>query len=289
MISILKPKSIAMPKQAAGTSRHRSTRTLIAVAIALVASTAVAPWASAQPPVHYLLRADMPPGVIGTTQLQRGGPRGGYFQPVEVRGPEGTRIALATEGGFDAPRPGVVTAGMLIGHVYRMQVTGIQRQEGQEVYPTIEVIDRLYPPPGQATRHPIPIELTQEELEFAIDGRFVTRVIYVEDPNYALPIAQTPGTQPYFEVDSKQDPLEVADRIGRPVAILRMGSRIPTPEMSDNGFLYQPAPAYRYELPPGAPVPRNSGIEPPLEQADGPNALQYLRRVPQSQLQPWTR
>lgn len=254
-------------------------------AFALVASTAIAATAWAQPPVHYLYRGDMAPGVIGTAQLQHGGPRGGYFQPVEVRGPEGAHIALATENGFDTPRPGVVTAGMLIGHVYRLQVTGIPGNEGQEVYPTIEVIDRLYPPPGQATRHPIPIELTREELEFAIDGRYVTRVIYVEDPNYALPLAQTPGTQPYFEVDPKQDPLEVADRIGRPVAILRMGSRIPeTNALPDNGFLYQPAPAYRYELPPAAPLPRGAGLEPPIEQATGPNALQYLRRVPASRL-----
>ena len=79
----------------------------------------------------------------------------------------------------------------------------------------------------------------------------------------------------------------MADRLGRPVAILRMGSRIPSMQL-DGGFMYQPAPAYRYELPPGAgPVPRNSGIEPPIEEANGPQALQYLRRVPESQLQPW--
>ena len=187
-----------MPYQAARTTRPFAYRQAFVAAIVLVASTAVAATAFAQRPVHYLLRADMPPGVIGTSQLQRGGPRPGYFQPVEVRGPEGSQISLAVDGGFDAPRPGVLTAGMLIGHVYRLQVTGIKFQEGQEVYPTIEVVDRLYPPPGQAARHPIPIEITQEELEFALDGRFVTRVIYVEDPNLALPVAQTPGVQPYF-------------------------------------------------------------------------------------------
>ena len=273
-----------MPYQAAGNSRPRKYLQALVAASALVVTIALATTASAQHPGHYLLRADMPPGVVGTSQLQRGGPRPGYFQPVEVRGPAGTHIALAVEGGFDAPRPGVLTAGMLIGHVYRLQVTGIKFHEGEEVYPTIEVIDRLYPPPGQETRHPIPIELTHEELEFALDGRFVTRVIYVEDPNLASPVAQTPGVQPYYEVDSKQDPLEVADRLGRPVAILRMGSRIPSAEL-DGGFMYQPAPAYRYELPPGAaPLPRNAGLEPPLEQATGSGALQFLRRVPASQL-----
>ena len=37
-------------------------------------------------------------------------------------------------------------AGMLIGQVYRLRVTNIPHQPGVEVFPTIQVIDRLYPP-----------------------------------------------------------------------------------------------------------------------------------------------
>ena len=33
--------------------------------------------------------------------------------------------------------------------------------------------------------------MTQEELELALSGRFVMRVVYLEDPNDALPIAET--------------------------------------------------------------------------------------------------
>ena len=72
--------------------------------------------------------------------------------------------------------------GMQIGYVYRLQVTNIPNNDGVDIYPTIELVDRLYPPPGLALRFPIPIELTQEELQLAADGAFVTRVIYVEDP-----------------------------------------------------------------------------------------------------------
>ena len=79
---------------------------------------------------------------------------------------------------------------MQIGPVYRLQVTDIPNNEGLEIFPTVEVIDRLYPPPGLALRFPIPIELTQDELELAARGAFVTRVIYVEDPHQALPIAR---------------------------------------------------------------------------------------------------
>ena len=60
--------------------------------------------------------------------------------------------------------PDKVLAGMLIGQVYRLKVANLVGNEGQEIFPTIEVIDRLYPPPGQEARFPIPIELTAEEL-----------------------------------------------------------------------------------------------------------------------------
>jgi len=38
-----------------------------------------------QPGVHYLHQGIMPPGAIGSRQLQRGGPLPGYFQPVEIK------------------------------------------------------------------------------------------------------------------------------------------------------------------------------------------------------------
>ena len=82
---------------------------------------------------------------------------------------------------------------MQIGYVYRLQVTSIPNNDGVDIYPTIELIDRLYPPPGLALRFPIPIDLTQDELELAASGAFVTRVIYVEDPLHALPIARQQG------------------------------------------------------------------------------------------------
>jgi hypothetical protein len=108
-------------------------------------------------------------------------------------------------------------------------VTEIPNYTGMEIFPTVEVIDRLYPPPGLALRYPIPIELTQDELELAARGAFVTRVIYVEDPQQALPIVQPAGgEQPWIEAPAGEDPLVTADLRGRPVAILRMGSRVPS-------------------------------------------------------------
>ena len=57
---------------------------------------------------------------------------------------------------------------------------------------------------------------------------FVTRVIYVENPNEALPVNDKPGDeQQWVEAPHGADPLAVADEMGRPVAILRIGGRVP--------------------------------------------------------------
>jgi hypothetical protein len=229
----------------------------------LFATLALAPCQLlAQEVFHFQNRADAPPGVIAARQLQRGGPLPGYFQPVEVSAPAGTLISVAGDANFAEPRRDKLLAGMLIGPVYRLKVGGIPGHEGAEVFPTIEVIDRLHPPPGQAARFPIPIVLTQEELEFALDGRYVLRVIYVEDHRSAPPVRDLPGEQRYFEVAPGEDPLHVADRLGRPVAILRMGSRVPMAEEEAVGFAQSQPPAFVLEAPPA--VARNKALEEPL-------------------------
>ncbi|MEX0611410.1 MAG: hypothetical protein WD738_09445 [Pirellulales bacterium] len=202
------------------------------------------PAAAQDRPVHWLNAGAMPPGAIGSLRLHRGGPLSGYFQPVRIRAPQGARIALAGEEGFADSQPGDVVVGMHIGPVYRLQVSEIPNNPGVEIFPTVEVIDRLYPPPGLALRYPIPVELTLDELEVAARGAFVTRVIYVEDPHQALPIAQrAEGEQPWIEAPPGEDPLVTADFRGRAVAILRMGGRVPSAARTQADF-GPPAPPY---------------------------------------------
>jgi hypothetical protein len=240
--------------------RAATTHLVISAAgwLALVASGSAQGW-----PAHYLNKADMPPGVIGLRQLERGGPLAGYFQPVQVTAPAGTLVSLAQDGGFSPPQANKLLAGMLIGQVYRFKVANLPGHEGQEIFPTVEVIDRLYPPPGQAGRFPIPIELTAEELMFALDGRYVLRVIYLEDVQSAPPVRDEPGKQRYYEIAPGQDAMIAADRLGRPMAILRMGSRVPIEGEDQSLFLYQQPPALFFEPPPV--IDRTKGLEPPLE------------------------
>lgn len=188
---------------------------------------------------HRLLRADLPPGVVGRIQAQSVPSRFGYFQPTEVRVPEGAFISIASDGNFATLGPSV-RASLQLGEVYRLKITNIPQHENAELFPSIEVIDRLHPPEGEADRFPIPIEITQDDLELALRGAMVVRVIYLENPAEALPVAED-KEQFSIDVGPGEDPLQVADEQGRPMAILRIGSKgMPTDGGDDEFFFGSP-------------------------------------------------
>lgn len=175
---------------------------------------------------HRLFSADSPPGMIGYGRTLGRSPVSGYFQPVAFNGPDGVKFSLGQANSFGVSESGLM-AGLLIGPVYRFQITNIPLVEGAELYPSIELIDRTYPPPGLATLYPIQISIDEDDLALALNGQMVTKVIYLEDPQTAFPVAEKPTTGRTVDIGEKQDPLATADQFGRPVAIIRIGSLAP--------------------------------------------------------------
>lgn len=174
-----------------------------------------------------LLNDSMPPGMIGSIQLQRQPNLRGYYQPIELRGPTGSQFALASEGMFGDNFPQPVRAAVLVGFVYRFRMVGLPDEPGVELFPTVEIIDRTYPPSEREHRFPIPIELDRTDIDAALRGELVTRVIYLEDSTYAEPVSHAGGPQRVLDISQNEDTLRSADAFGRPLAILRIGSRIP--------------------------------------------------------------
>jgi hypothetical protein len=221
-------------------------RNSLPIAALILLSVASASLAQRLPIVHHRYQADWPPGDIGQYQLRGDVRRINYFQPVELEVPEGSMIAAAVDGAFAESLAGKLNVGLQIGSVYRFRVTRIPLREGAEVFPTVEVIDRLHPPEGLKWRFPIPIQLTEQELNLALDGKMVTRVIYVENPTQALPLPQDKKLQRYFEIRAEADALQAADALGRPVAILRIGSRVPGDAGPDAAFLFGSPPLEQF-------------------------------------------
>ena len=172
----------------------------------------------------------MPPGYLGQARLRGGPPVVGYFQPVSVSGPEGVTFSLADNGQFQNP-VSQLEAGFLVGQVYRFRITGIRGYEGAELYPTLEVIDRTYPPPGLATRYPIRIDLDHVRL------RVCTEPVKPGDPRDLcwktrrppyrwFPRQQSRFAPPRYPRKSRSR-WKLPTGLGRPVAIVRIGSMAP--------------------------------------------------------------
>lgn len=216
---------------------------------------------------HYLHSGDTTPGIRGATRAAGGGDVVDYFQPVLIRTPKGTNISIPTENMFVSRTLSPMMAGLRIGSVYRARVTDIPLYPGREVYPSIELIDRTYPPRGEELKFPIILDITFEDIELALNGKLVTKVVYLESPFTAIPArgvkdaradhekmldpSALPSSAPIhgesvpldptlsFDIGPYEDPIAAADMRGRPVAIVRIGSRVPSdPGSIESAFLF---------------------------------------------------
>lgn len=176
--------------------------------------------------LHQFHSTGMPPGVVGQQQAYRIPDGQGYLQPVEVHSSTGARVAIQHPDGF-TPAQERVNAGLMVGSVYAYRVTNIPEHPGAELFPTIEVVHRLYPPNGLAARFPVTVDLNADDLAAALDGNFVVKVVYLEDPEASRTLTHDGLKQPTFELAPGSDLLSTADLMGRPMAIVRIGSRLP--------------------------------------------------------------
>ena len=199
------------------------------------------------PSRQELINGAVSPGTLARLQLLRDPELSHYTQPVRIEVPENATVAIWNEGSFKPAQPNSVMAGLTVGPVYRIKITDIKGHPGLEVYPSVEMLDRLYPPEGLATEHPVEIAIHYNDLLQIARGKMVTKVIYLEDPITALPYRQQESHQSSFDVGFQEDPLGVAARLGRPMAILRMGTRAPIPSDQTGNFEFFSPPVKIYK------------------------------------------
>lgn len=201
----------------------------------LFSSLALAASANGQV-THYFQQGNAPPGVVGQQQILARGDLQGYVQKVQIIAPQDSTIAYWDGSGFKTAGASTALVDMQVGGVYRLKITNIPRHEGVEIFPTIELINRLYAPPEKVDEFPVIVEIPTADLDQAIEGKLVTRVVYLENPETAMPYRQTAFEQPYFDVQPHDDPLQAAYRLGRAFALVRLGSRVPDVEELQSGL-----------------------------------------------------
>lgn len=109
---------------------------------------------------------------------------------------------------------------------------------GVEIFPTIELLDRLHPPAELAQEFPIPVELSEEEIQIVLQDRMITKIVYLEQPDLAFPAEQT-GAIRNETLSPRDNLMQAADQRGRPLAIIRIGGRIPDPRSPTDEFFSQ--------------------------------------------------
>lgn len=111
------------------------------------------------------------------------------------------------------------------GCVYRLKLTNIEGQEGLELYPTLEIGTVSSRTAAYLAHAAVPVQLTQEDFDQVNAGNFVTKVIYVPDPEYQELALAGVDTLVSTRLDPGVDPITEADRRGAILAILRIGNK----------------------------------------------------------------
>ena len=158
----------------------------------------------------------MPAGMAGPTSQ------------IGFLGPDGMQVRwdVSSFGGFDSEP--LVTPGRYDfpqGAIYRLKVTDIPGHEGLELYPTIEVAPVAPRTAAFLDHNAVPFQLTEEDLDQVTAGNFVTKVVYLPDPDYQELAVAGVETLVSTRLDPGVDPVVEADRRGSILAIIRIGNK----------------------------------------------------------------
>jgi hypothetical protein len=248
---------------------HIRNRTALSWAFLIASAVVGQATATAQTTeYHQPLHERLPPGFTADTlaRVRHYDPM--WLQPVRVELPSEGVVSVYSA----TPQPLAMIAApaqfsVSAGHLYRLRISDMPEFPGVEIFPSIEILDRLHPPHGAAANYPIPIVLTQADLRDAVAGALVTRVIYLENPRLAAAVDPLRRESPHT-VDPTRNALQEADQMGRAMIIVRIGGRIPSDPNLPLSY-YGSGGAFD----PGESIPVNAGV---VTLSDKPTAKKAL-------------
>ena len=150
----------------------------------------------------------------------------GQRTSVKFTVPAGAKITWLGPTGYI--EPGLVAPAsynFLQGNVYRLRVSGIPNRAGKVYYPTLELANATQKTLEFLSHNTVPIGLTDDDLERVNGGNFVTKVIYLPDPEFQELALAGVDTLVSTRLDPGVDPITEADRRGAILAIIRLGNK----------------------------------------------------------------
>ncbi|MDZ7616113.1 MAG: hypothetical protein U1E05_03865, partial [Patescibacteria group bacterium] len=143
-------------------------------------------------------------------------------------GPEGMIVQwdVAMPGAFDAePMVAPGRQNFPQGGLYRLKLTNVPGRPGVELYPTLEVGPAMPRTEAFLAHNAIPVQWSEEDFNQVLTGNFVTKVIYLPDPEYQELALAGVETLVSTRLDPGVDPIVEADRRGSILAIVRLGNK----------------------------------------------------------------
>jgi len=115
--------------------------------------------------------------------------------------------------------------GLRPGYSYRLEVNKVGDGKTRTIYPSIEVRGSLIPRPAlNVAEHPVPIILTDDDITRILEGRYLSKIYYLEDPEKAVnPVV--PGVPVEITAASESDAIKEARLNGRIMIVFRVGER----------------------------------------------------------------
>lgn len=157
-----------------------------------------------------------------------GGAAAGATSQIAFVGEEGLQISWSVSGGgiFDSS-PLVVPGRQDFpqGAIYRLKLQNIPGRAGVTLYPTLEVAPVTPRTDAYLAHAPIPVQFTEEDFDQVISGNYVTKVIYLPDPEFQELALAGVETLVSTRLDPGCDPVAEADRRGSILAIVRIGNK----------------------------------------------------------------
>jgi uncharacterized repeat protein (TIGR01451 family) len=152
--------------------------------------------------------------------------------PLYVRlvGPAGMQVTVYRGGqqGVTFNTPCVI--GFRPGYHYRLQLGNIAGRRGVTLFPSFEVIGSLRMPTAHAMEHPATLVFGDEDFAGVAAGSVITKVVVLERPDTAIPVATAPDQPIEQLLPPDRDLFVQAQERGRPVLLLHLGEREYAPE-----------------------------------------------------------
>jgi hypothetical protein len=179
----------------------------------------------------------------GIMMYQPGMAYPGVSSQIAFMGPEGMQVTwdVGALGQFDSEPlicPGRYNFPQSA--IYRLKVSNIPGRPGVELYPTLEVGPVMPRTEAFLAHNAIPVQLTEEDFDQVLTGNFVTKVIYLPDPEFQQLALAGVETLVSTRLDPGVDPIVEADRRGAILAIVRLGNKdlqIPSEPVHEGGVV----------------------------------------------------